>query len=102
MLRLHCFHPIGHARRDALSILQSARVRSQRIIFSEFVKPERVRARVPLSIASNGYHEWSVCRFEQLIRNEIRVRVSPPLRISPRNQDVLRDVDESRTRAAGE
>jgi hypothetical protein len=64
MLRLHCFHPIGHARNDTLPILQSSRVGPQRIIFSEIVKPERVRARVPLSIASNRYHERPVCRFE--------------------------------------
>jgi hypothetical protein len=64
MLRLHCFHPISHARNDTLPILQSSRVGPQRIVFGEIVKTERVRARVPLSVASNGYHERPVCRFE--------------------------------------
>ena len=64
MLRLHCLHSIGHTRYDTLPILQPSRVGSQRIIFGEIVKTERVRARVPLSIASHSYHERPICRFE--------------------------------------
>jgi hypothetical protein len=64
MLRLHPLHSIGNARNYTLPILQSSRVGPQRIIFCEIVKTERVRARVPLPIASNRYHKRPVFRFE--------------------------------------
>jgi hypothetical protein len=64
MLGLHFFHSIGHARSNPLPMLQSSRIGPERIIRDEIVKTQRVRACIPLSIASNGYHERPVCRFE--------------------------------------
>src|SRR2546423_3440453 len=68
-------------------------------IVGEVGQSERTSAGTPLSITSDCNNERSVRRIEELIWYEVRVRISPPLRIDPRDQDILRDVDERCTRA---
>ena len=66
------------------------------------VETEGTRAGAPLPIASDSDDEWPVGSIEQLIRNEIRVRVTPPFGVDAGNEHVLRDIHECSTRALDE
>ena len=65
-------------------------------------KPERASARAPLRIVADGDDERPIARLEQLVRNEIRMSVPPPLRLLAADERVLRDVHQRGARASGE
>ena len=54
---------------------------------------ESVHARAPLCVAADGDDEWTIRGIEQLIRDEIGMRIPPAFCIEPGNQNVLSDVD---------
>ena len=81
-LRVHLAHAARDRRHHALPILHSSGVRSQLVIPGQIVKPKCVSARAPLTVAADGDHEWPVSAFEELVWNEVRVRVSPSSRIA--------------------
>lgn len=98
MLRTHFSYALSKCCRYAIPILHSTGVGGESFVFGEIVETEGARACLPLPIAPNRDDERPIRRLEQLIRDEIRMGVSPSLGVSAGNQNVLRDVHERGTR----
>ncbi len=98
MLRAHLSDAVGQRCDEAIPVLDAARIGRQSFVFREIAQAEGVRARAPLPIASYRDDERPICGFEQLVGDKIRMRVSPSLRVTAGNENVLRYVDECRAR----
>jgi hypothetical protein len=99
MLRTHLSHTLGQRGDNPIAALHSSSIGRESFVFSEIMKIEGVGARAPLPVASDRDDERPIRCFEQLIGDEIRMGVSPSLRVIAGNENVLGDVDERGTRA---
>src|SRR3954469_475742 len=85
-------NPFPHRRHHFAPALDPTGVGCKRFVARQIIELQNTHARPPLSIASYRENERSILGFEELVRHEIRMRVSPALRVSPTNEDILGDI----------
>src|SRR5690242_16981234 len=97
-----CREPASERADERMAVGDAAGVGGEACVVGEVGAIEGERAGTPLGIVPDSDHNGPILRGEELVGNEVRVRVPPPLCVAAGDEHVLRDIDERRRGALGE